>query len=102
MLIRGNLFECTMPAEGERFDVLAKLGGTMIERIVSSTTPDPTPYDQTQDEWVLLVRGHAMLSVEGRHVELHTGDYVLLPAHTRHQVLSTSDGALWLAVHVVR
>ena len=99
-IARGNLFTVETPATGEDFSALAKLRGTTIERIVSSATPGLDLYDQTQDEWVVLVRGTAQLEVGGEKLELAAGDYVLLPAHTPHRVLSTSDGALWLAVHV--
>jgi cupin 2 domain-containing protein len=57
-------------------------------------------YDQTQDEWVVLLEGEAELEVAGRHVRLRAGDWLVLPAHTSHRVLATSAGARWLAVHV--
>jgi cupin 2 domain-containing protein len=98
---RGNLFVHTdPPARGERFEILADVFGTTIERIVSSDEPDPVAYDQAQAEWVVLLSGQAALEVEGEVLELSAGDYLLLAAHTRHRVLSTSRGARWLAVHV--
>jgi glyoxylase I family protein len=97
---RGNLFDVATPAHGEQFEALAKLRGTTIERIVSSAVPGLDPYDQVQDEWVVLVRGHAQLEVRGQTLDLSAGDFLLIPAHTPHRVRSTSAGALWLAVHV--
>jgi len=101
-LSRGNIFDSAAPATGEHLETLAQLRGTKIERIVSSATPETTLYDQEQDEWVVLVRGQARLEVAGRELDLAPGDYVLLPAHTPHRVLSTAPGTLWLAVHVAR
>lgn len=101
-LVRGNLFDGEAPASGEHFEVLAKLRGTTIERIVSSASPGLDLYDQAQDEWVVLLRGRAQLELRTETLELSAGDFILIPAHTPHRVLSTSAGALWLAVHVER
>ena len=102
LISRGNLFATPVPSSGERFDELARFGNTTIERIVSSAEPGADPYDQAQDEWVVLLAGHAQLEVAGRPVDLGPGDHVSLPAHTPHRVLSTSAGTVWLAVHVTR
>lgn len=95
-----NLFAAATPATGETLETLAQLGGTTIERIVSSTTPATEPYDQEQDEWVVLLRGAAELEVAGKRAQLRPGDHVSLPSRTPHRVLSTQAGSLWLAVHV--
>jgi cupin 2 domain-containing protein len=95
-----SLFAADPPAKGETFEVLAQLGGTTIERIVSSSTPGTEPYDQEHDEWVVLLRGEAELEISGQRMRLGPGDHITLPAHTPHRVLSTTAGALWLAVHV--
>ncbi len=87
------------PAHGERFVELARLGNTTIETIVSSASPGTELFDQPHDEWVVLLTGTAELEVEGARFSLGAGDWLLLPAHTRHRVLATSDGARWLAVH---
>ncbi len=98
---RGNLFDgADPPASGEAFEALLRQGGALVERIVSSATPDTSPYVQDHDEWVVLLRGEATLEVEGELLELRPGDQVHLPARTRHIVRRTSDGALWLAVHL--
>jgi glyoxylase I family protein len=95
---RPELF--AQAASGEIFEELARLKNVRIERITSSALPDSSEYDQEQDEWVMLVQGAARLEVAGKVVELGPGYHLLLPAHTRHRVLETSPGALWIAVHV--
>ena len=98
---RGNLFAHSgPPSEGERFEALLRHRNLVIERIVSSATPDPADYVQSQDEWVLLVRGTAELEVQGEPVTLESGDYLFLPAGVRHSVRDVSVGAIWLAVHL--
>ena len=98
--VSDNLFDGAAPATGEHFEVLAQFGGTTIERIVSSAEPATEPYLQSHDEWVTLVRGSAELEIAGQRYRLGPGDHVNLPANTPHRVLSTSPGAVWLAVHV--
>lgn len=96
----ANLFDTDAPETGERFDELARFGDTTIERIVSSREPALEPYLQAHDEWVTLLKGSAELEIAGELFRLGPGDHVTLPANTPHRVLSTSPGALWLAVHV--
>ncbi len=97
----GNLFaDATPPTEGERFETLLSHRNLVVERIISSAAIVPTAYVQTQDEWVLLGKGEAVLDVAGERHELKAGDYLFLPAGVPHTVLSTSQGALWLALHL--
>lgn len=97
----GNLFaDSVPPLAGERFDVLLEHKNLVVERIVSAADPAPTRCVQTQDEWVVLLRGAATLEVAGEPRELRSGDYVFLPAGTPHTVTAASEGALWLAVHL--
>ncbi len=49
---------------------------------------------------VVLLRGEATVEMAGRIHALSTGDHLFIPAGTPHVVKSTSDGALWLAVHL--
>jgi cupin 2 domain-containing protein len=103
---RGNLFD-DLPADrsAEHFDVLARLGDGKVERIVTfgQCSAEGFWYDQDQDEWVLLLRGHARLEIEGipEPVELNPGDYINLSAHTRHRVAWTTpdEPTIWLAIH---
>lgn len=102
-----NLF-APLPAnkEGEeRFDTLLERPKLKIERIVS-TGQCSAPgfwYDQDTAEWVVLLQGEAALRLEGEPEsrKLRVGDFLEIPAHTRHRVESTSasEPTVWLAVH---
>ena len=86
----------------ELFSVLAESAGMKIERIVSDghASPEGFWYDQEENEWVLLISGSAVLTVENQQVKLYPGDHLLIPAHQRHRVESTSptEKTIWLAV----
>lgn len=96
-----NLFTHTEPPhEGERFDALLRHKNLVVERIVSSSVLASREYVQAQDEWVVLLRGEAVLNVAGESRTLTPGDYLFLPAGVPHTVERTSHGAVWLAVHL--
>lgn len=97
----GNLFSnADPPADGERFEILLKHRNLAVERIISSDTVTPVEYIQEQDEWVVLLRGEAVLKASGESYTLVAGDHAFLPAGTPHTVERVSQGALWLAVHL--
>jgi cupin 2 domain-containing protein len=97
----GNLFtDAEPPRDGERFDTILNHKNLVIERIVSAAATAAQKYVQAQDEWVLLVQGEAVLEVAGESIPLKTGDHLFLPAGVPHMVTHTSDGAMWLAVHL--
>ena len=85
---------------GEDFSVLLSHKNVVIERIVSSEEVDHKIYNQTQDEWFILLQGKAKLKVNDDIVALQSGNYLFLPAHTPHQVLETAKNTIWLAVHI--
>lgn len=106
MVVKENIFnsEILSASTGEVFETIAESGDVKIERIISTgqTTPEGEWYDQDRDEWVILLKGTAMLEVEGAApVTLNPGDYLMLPAHCRHRVTQTSvdPECIWLAVH---
>jgi cupin 2 domain-containing protein len=103
MLKPESLFaEAAPEAAEEVFTTLFEKPGLKIERIASHGHASPAGfwYDQEQEEWVLLVRGEAVLQFEGRpDLHLKAGDHLRIPAHLRHRVASVSADALWLAVH---
>lgn len=88
------------PRQGERFDTILRHRNLHIERIVSSADIAPQTCVQTQDEWVMLMQGEALLDVDGAEVALKAGDHLFLPAGVPHTVSQTSEGAVWLAVHL--
>jgi len=75
-----------------------------IERIVSTGHASPPDfwYDQARAEWVIVLQGSAGLLFEGEDKPrlLVRGDYVHIPAHTRHRVEWTNpdEPTVWLAV----
>ncbi len=90
----------------ELFEDIFKRDNIRIERIISKghITPAGQWYDQDWDEWVMLLQGQATLLYEqdGQCFHLIAGDYLLIPAHTRHRVEWTPPdvNTLWLAVHL--
>ena len=84
----------------ERFDVLLRSRGVTLERIVSSGSHPAQQYCQAQDEWVMLVQGSAEMRIDGLPVQLQAGQFLMLPKNTLHEVVSTSENAVWLALHV--
>jgi cupin 2 domain-containing protein len=97
----GNLFrDSEPPLTGERFEALLERGPVTVERILSSANTGPTDYCQPYNEWVVLLEGTAELEVDGDPLSLERGDYLFIPAETPHTVVSTSGGALWLAIKI--
>ncbi len=99
-----NLFE-TIPAEltNEQFTDLLRHRHVRIERILSKghTSPESGWYDQDEHEWVLVLQGCGTVEFDnGESTTLNVGDYLNIPAHTRHKVSYTSPDhvTLWLAV----
>ena len=89
----------------ESFMPILERRGLRIERIVSHghATPADRPYQQAEDEWVMVVEGAARLWLDGTgEVELGRGDHLLIPAGVRHRVTWTtpSEPTVWLAVHI--
>jgi cupin 2 domain-containing protein len=76
-----------------------------IERILSKghITPYEEWYDQSHDEWIVILQGKALLRYEesAQPLKLVKGDYLLIPAHQKHRVEWTTPDELtiWLAIH---
>jgi cupin 2 domain-containing protein len=97
----GNLFSDAVPPHGgERFDTILSHRNVVVERIVSSAAITLHEYVQPQDEWVVLIQGEAVLRVAEEPISLQAGDHLFLPAGVPHTVERTSEGAMWLAVHI--
>ncbi|MEM7194293.1 MAG: cupin domain-containing protein [Pseudomonadota bacterium] len=101
----GNIFT-SIPSEIEKevFNTLLDKGSLKIERILSKghTSPEEGWYDQAQDEWVIVLQGGATIEYEqGESRRLGVGDFVEIPANTKHKVAWTNPDEItvWLAVH---
>ncbi|MCP3672391.1 MAG: cupin domain-containing protein [Gammaproteobacteria bacterium] len=101
----GNIFE-SIPddLDEELLEQIVQTQHVRIERIVSTgqASPESGWYDQEQSEWVVVLKGGAVIAFEdGTEVNLQAGDYLDISAHTKHRV-SWSDPeteTIWLAVH---
>ena len=97
-----NLMNYSPPGETETFQTLLDLRGIRLEQIASNgqASKEGFWYDQKEAEWVMLVRGTAVLRFEpGGDVALKPGDFLTIPANTRHRVDSVSGDAVWLGLH---
>ena len=89
----------------ELFTILVENKNVRIERIVSDgqRTPAGEWYDQLQHEWVILLQGEAVMAFENQESDYHlnTGDFLFIPARTRHRVIWTTAAqqTIWLAIH---
>jgi cupin 2 domain-containing protein len=102
----GNLFaDVPTQLQSEQFTELLTAPHLRLERIVSTgqASPPGSWYDQDRAEWVLLLAGSAGLLIEGEDAPrvLAPGDYLHIPARTRHRVEWTDAArpTVWLAVH---
>ena len=86
-------------------EVLVRSDGARLERIVSlgHATPPGRWYDQDSNEWVVLLRGAALLRFEDEPEprRLAPGDWLDIAAHRRHRVEWTApdEPTVWLALH---
>ncbi|MDR0605248.1 MAG: cupin domain-containing protein [Bacteroidales bacterium] len=98
-----NLENIPFSLNEEVTNILASSGNIRIERIVSfgQTTRENEWYDQNQDEFVLLLQGKARIGFDnGEEKYLSKGNFLIIPAHTRHRVNYTSVKpiCIWLTV----
>ena len=100
MTSQRDLFDYIVPRDGETFDTLLSHKNIDIVRIVSSDRPDTTLYCQEEDEWAIVLRGEALLRIDGEEKRVRSGEWIFIPAHTRHTVVQTKRGTLWLAIHI--
>ena len=87
----------------ELFTALLEAANVRIERMVSHGQASPKGfwYDQNQHEWVVVLKGAALLRSEGEEqpVQMKPGDSLSIPAHKKHRVeWTTPEGpTIWLA-----
>jgi cupin 2 domain-containing protein len=72
--------------------------GFSVEQILSGALDAALEYRQDHDEWVVVLAGGAVVTVEGTPVDLTAGEWLLLPRGVPHRLESTVPGTSWLAV----
>jgi cupin 2 domain-containing protein len=102
-MLQGNLRAAIPPSStDELITTLVGGPGLRIERIVSRGQASPPGfwYDQSEDEFVLVVEGAARLQIGEAEHHLGPGDWIDIPAHRRHRVSWTDPDrtTIWLAV----
>ncbi|RLA76274.1 MAG: cupin [Epsilonproteobacteria bacterium] len=102
---KTNIFE-NIPTKlkEEIFEDIISKKEIKIQRIISKghTTQKGEWYDQDRDEWVILLKGEAILEFEGSNdVKLQEGDYINIQANIRHRVSWTKlhVETIWLAIY---
>lgn len=102
---KSNIF-ANIPSEikEELFENIISNDKVKIERIISKghTTAEFEWYNQKSDEWVIVLKGEAILEFENSDdVGLKEGDYLNIPANTKHRVSWTKEDeeTIWLAIH---
>jgi cupin 2 domain-containing protein len=99
-----NIFSNTPNTKKEFFEFLVKNNTVTIERIISKghKSPESGWYDQEKNEWVVVLKGKAVLSFEDQtSIQLNEGDFINIPSHQKHKVAWTDpdNETIWLAVH---
>ncbi|MBU0631577.1 cupin domain-containing protein [bacterium] len=97
-----NIFKNKMfPKIGdELFDTILEHKNIKIELIRSNSIDHGTLYNQTHDEWVVVLEGEAVLEIDGTKHTLNVGDHLFIEANLPHRVIKTDERTLWLAIHI--
>ena len=87
----------------EIFETLIENNNVRVEKIISKghSSPKDFWYNQEENEWVILLKGHAKLLFEkSKMFDLLPGDYINIPAKTKHRVEWTDPviETIWLTV----
>jgi len=101
--LKNNVFEnIIIDKDKEQFFDLLKSDNIKIEKIVSNGQSSPINfwYSQEKNEFVLILKGDAILEYEDKEVKLQEGDYINIKAFTKHRVKYTNkdEPTIWLAV----
>ena len=103
--VSGNLFSDLPESLTEELEQqLLSSEHLNIRRIVSKGHSSPIDfwYDQSDNEWVLVLQGEGILEFEkGEDLHLKQGTFCYIPAHQKHRVKWTPENqiTLWLAIH---
>ena len=89
----------------ELVETILQTSSFRIERISSrgQRSPDGFWYDQDEDEWIILLKGSAVLRFEDQseNITMTPGNYINIKKHRRHRVEGTDpeQETIWLAIH---
>jgi len=101
----SNIFDnIPLDLSDEVFENIIAKQPVKIERIISKGHSSPSSgwYEQPQQEWVLLLKGAAIIDFDHQPaVHLKEGDYLTINAHQKHKVSWTPPNieTIWLAIH---
>ena len=95
-----NLYDHITPKSGETFTTLLEHKNIKINRIVSSNIIESIKYVQEEDEWLVVIEGEATLLMKNEKKILSKGDTLFIPAKVPHTILQTTEGTVWLTVHI--
>jgi len=104
-LLKNIFTDIPKDLSDELFETLLQTSGFRIERIISNghCSPEGFWYDQDDNEWVILLKGSAVLRFENddESITLKSGDYIQIDKNMRHRVESTDpeQETIWLAIH---
>lgn len=100
----SNLLDASLPPPGQESHRLIQAGQNWRLEVISSlaaSSPEGFWYDQSEHEWLTLLRGSAGLRLRDpdEYLDLSVGDQLHLPAHRLHRVERTDPppGTIWLA-----
>ena len=100
----SNIFEFPDYLPDELIENLAVGPNVTVERIVTYNSAEPGKhwYESELDEFVLLLRGKAVLQDTNNQIyTLLPGDYLVIPRRLKHQVIFTREQppTVWLTVY---
>lgn len=88
--------------ESESFQDILKDKNIRIERIVSNGQKSEKDfwYEQEENEFVILIKGSAIVEFENEEISLSEGEYINIKALKKHRVKYTAEDepTIWLAV----
>lgn len=101
--MKENIFDdIKVDLQNEQFLTILQNQKIRIEKIVSNgqTSPKDFWYFQEENEFVLLLKGEAILEFEHSEINLKKGDYIDIKAFIKHRVkyTSKSEPTIWLAI----
>lgn len=89
----------------ELFFPLYRKDNCLIEKIISAgqITEEDIWLEEDKDEFVVLLQGESEIKYfDGKVFKMKSGDYLLIPANTKHRVNYTSSEpkCIWLAIYI--